>query len=215
MRDIPTASTENRRASRAAAACRFFISAVIALSLPVLAGQAQEEVDADAAAEVYPGAPPATVIARKDQLVFYPCSQCHAAMTTDTTVRELNVMHVAEIDHGQGRIWCMNCHASDDHDTLQTLLDEPVDFDASHLVCGGCHSARYRDWAFGAHGKRADDWQGDRTLYACTECHDAHRPAIQPRAPEPPPAVRSGLEREPGRIEKQLPGWRQSQEEQP
>lgn len=144
--------------------------------------------------EGYPNSPPVSVVSRKADLFFYPCDQCHAAMEPNPDIRELNVMHVAELQHGRGRIWCLSCHDLENRNYLRTLLDEPVDFDQAHLVCGGCHSNRHKDWVFGAHGKRVANWQGERKLYDCAHCHDPHSPSIQPRAPKPPPPVRVGLE---------------------
>ncbi len=143
----------------------------------------------------YPGAPDFEVVPRKDELFFYPCDQCHATMEPNPEIRALDTFHDAEIDHGRGRIWCLSCHDIEQRNYLRTLLDEPVDFDASHLVCGGCHANRHKDWIFGVHGKRVGHWQGSRTQYNCTHCHNPHSPAIEPRAPKPPPPVRAGLSR--------------------
>lgn len=78
---------------------------------------------------------------------------------------------------------------------LRTLLDEQIDFDDSHLVCGSCHADRQRDWFYGGHGKRVANWEGERKLYSCVHCHDPHDPTIKPRKPQPPPPVRAGLAR--------------------
>ena len=58
-----------------------------------------------------------------------------------------------------------------------------------------------------AHGKRADSWQGERTVYGCTHCHDPHNPALAPRAPQPPPPVRIGLDRPEPHREPRQPAW--------
>lgn len=148
--------------------------------------------------EGYPGAPAVEVVPRKDKLFFYPCTQCHRFLEPNPDVRDLAAPHDVVLDHGRGRIWCLSCHSLEDRDNLRTLLDEPVDFDAAYLVCGGCHANRQKDWYFGAHGKRVANWQGEHELYNCTHCHDPHSPAIKARAPQPPPPVRAGLTRQPG-----------------
>ncbi|MDH3336244.1 MAG: cytochrome C [Gammaproteobacteria bacterium] len=173
---------------------------VCVMCLVVLQAQAEEAPDVRQPLrfEGYPGAPEFEVVPRKDELFFYPCAQCHETMEPNPEIRTLNTMHDAEIEHGRGRIWCLSCHNLENRNYLNTLLNELVDFDEAHLVCGGCHANRHKDWYFGAHGKRVASWQGDRTLYNCTHCHNAHSPAIQPRAPKPAPPVRAGLERQPG-----------------
>jgi hypothetical protein len=182
------------------------------LLLPV-AGPTQEEAAEAFTFRGYPGAPSLKVVPRKDELFFYPCSQCHASMEPNPEIRQLNVMHDAEIEHGDGRLWCLNCHDLEERDNLRTLLGEPVDFDDAHLVCGGCHANRHRDWAFGVHGKRLANWQGDREVYNCTHCHNPHQPAIAPRAPQAPPPVRAGLERQDGEIHDRAPVWQRSEDE--
>lgn len=171
--------------------CLLCISCLI-----LVPAEAQELPDGQQALrfEGYPGAPDFEVVPRKDDLFFYPCSQCHAAMEPNPEIRVLNAMHDSDLKHGRGRIWCLSCHDLENRNNLRTLLGKPVDFDEAHLVCGGCHANRHKDWHFGAHGKRVANWQNDRTLYNCTHCHNPHSPAIKARAPSAAPTARAGLE---------------------
>ena len=173
---------------------------VCVICLVLLPAQAQESSDSRQPLrfEGYPDAPEFDVVPRKDDLFFYPCGQFHEAMEPNPEIRTLNTMHDAEIEHGRGRIWCLSCHSLENRNYLNTLLKELVDFDEAHLVCGGCHANRHKDWYFGAHGKRVGNLQGERTLYNCTHCHNPHSPAIEARAPKPEPPVRAGLELMPG-----------------
>ncbi len=184
------------------------------ICLTLLSAEAQELTDREEPLrfEGYPGADEFDVVPRKDELFFYPCTQCHDFLEPSAEIRELNAPHDSSLDHGRGRIWCLSCHNLNDRNNLKTLLGEPVDFDEAHLVCGGCHGNRHKDWYFGAHGKRVGNLQGERTLYNCTHCHDAHNPAIKARAPKPAPPVRSGLELERG-IEHEKSSIWDSQEE--
>jgi hypothetical protein len=142
----------------------------------------------------YPGAPPFSVVPRKDRLTFYPCSACHATMVPNPVLRKLaGAPHPAALDHGKGRIWCLDCHQLKDRDYLHTLAGQPTDFDDAYLVCGQCHFNRQKDWYFGAHGKRVANWSGKRVIYNCTFCHDPHSPSLKPRAPSAAPPVRAGL----------------------
>lgn len=144
----------------------------------------------------YPDVQPFNVIPRKPALSLYPCSMCHGAMTPNPTPRKLVAApHVADLQHGAGRIWCTNCHSLEQRDQLENLRGEQVDFDRSDLVCGQCHFDRHRDWHYGGHGKRDANWSGERRLYACTHCHDPHSPKLKAREAQPPPPVRAGLTR--------------------
>jgi len=186
-----------------------------ALHAVTVFAQVQVEVPPGSRFEGYAGAPELSVLSRKDELFFYPCDQCHAAMEPNPEIRELaGAPHDAELNHGMGRIWCTSCHRLNDRNNLRTLLDEPVDFDQSHLVCGGCHSNRHRDWFFGAHGKRVGNWQGERVLNNCPACHNPHDPTIGPRKPKPPPPVRAGLELEEGHVHLRPTAWQRREENQ-
>lgn len=147
------------------------------------------------------GAPPFTVVPRKGQLALYPCSTCHKVLPLNTTPRKLVAApHPAALEHGQGRLWCLDCHLGTDRDVLHDVRGTKVDFDRSDLLCASCHSARHRDWAFGAHGKRVANWRGEAQRYACTHCHDPHLPRLAARAPQAPPPVRAGLAPMPPRV---------------
>lgn len=144
--------------------------------------------------EGYRDAPPFEVVPRKQHLTLYPCSTCHKVLPLNTTPRKLVAApHVADLPHGKGRMWCLTCHQANDRDQLVSLRGQKIDFDRADQQCGQCHGDRHRDWHFGAHGKRAGGWRGERQLYSCTHCHDAHNPVLQPRAPGPPPPLRAGL----------------------
>lgn len=144
----------------------------------------------------YAQAPPFKVVPQKDKIALFPCSQCHKFMPPNPQPRKLEAApHQAVLQHGKGRMWCLNCHLIDDRDYLHTVRGEKVDFDESYLVCGQCHFNRQKDWYLGGHGKRVGNWQGDRTIYSCTHCHDPHSPAIKPREPSKLPPVRAGLQR--------------------
>ncbi|HQR54084.1 MAG TPA: cytochrome C [Burkholderiales bacterium] len=144
----------------------------------------------------YADAPPFKVVPQKDKLTFYPCSQCHQFMQPNPQPRKLEAApHPAALQHGGGRMWCLNCHLIDNRDFLRTLKDQKVDFDESYLLCGQCHFNRQKDWYLGGHGKRVYNWQGERMIYSCTHCHDPHDPTLKPRAPSKTPPVRVGLER--------------------
>ena len=142
----------------------------------------------------YPGAAPFSVLPRRDNILLYPCSQCHNLLPLNPLPRKLIASpHQATLQHGGGRFWCLDCHEAKDRQWLHTITGDKVDFNDSSRLCGQCHGARQRDWAFGAHGKRVAGWTGQRQLYACTHCHDPHSPALKPREAQAAPPVRAGL----------------------
>ena len=147
----------------------------------------------------YAEAPKFSVKPRKEGIKHYPCAQCHQFMEPNPKVRELSSPHPVELNHGEGRLWCLVCHHMEDRNKLRTQLNDQVDYNDAHLVCGGCHAVQQKDWYFGAHGKRVRNWQGKRELLNCSECHNPHEPVIKPRRAKPPPPVRAGLERNKGR----------------
>ncbi len=190
--------------------------AFILLIVFLIAADAQEapQVAAAEGFSGYVGAPEFSVVPRKEDLVFYPCSQCHEYLEPDSSVRELMAPHDINLDHGAGRFWCLSCHTLGDRDQLNSAMGEPVDFDAAHQVCGSCHGGRHKDWYFGAHGKRQSGWNEPRVIYNCTHCHDAHRPAIQPRKPMPPPKVRAGLSLPDWQRHESKPVWEKNSDNQ-
>ena len=102
----------------------------------------------------FASAPPFSVVPQRDGLTFYPCSACHDAMQPNPVRRKLDSPHPAALHHGDGRLWCLDCHQEKNRDWLHTIAGQSVDFNDAYLVCGQCHANRQRDWYFGAHGKR-------------------------------------------------------------
>ena len=133
---------------------------------------------------------------REDKLMYFPCTNCHNpdGIKPNRKVRPLQDMH-AEVNlvHGGGRFWCVTCH-NDERNYLASMKNQKISFNESHLLCGQCHSARQKDFFFGAHGKRKDNWEGTKRLTNCTECHNPHNPSIRRRTPRVAPVPRRGLE---------------------
>lgn len=206
----PTGTGPGRRATG-------IMATVLCLAAAISPAVPQETTSgtADPASLRFPGFPDAPafgVVPRRDDLFFYPCDECHEFMDASDEVRELDAPHDIEDEHGNGRLWCIQCHSMTDRNSLWTLLREPVDFDEAYIVCGGCHAGRQKDWYYGAHGKRVGGWQDERVLYNCTHCHDPHSPSIKPRKPAPPPPVRAGLERQHGGTHEARKPWERDAE---
>ena len=78
---------------------------------------------------------------------------------------------------------------ADDVELLALKSGERATLDESYRLCAQCHFAQAEAWAGGAHGKRLDGWQGRRVVMACADCHDPHKPAVQPRIPFRAPQI--------------------------
>ncbi|MEJ2575554.1 MAG: cytochrome C [Gammaproteobacteria bacterium] len=145
------------------------------------------------------GMPEFEVIQSTRDTEMHPCGNCHRWAESDPTPRPLQAPHdnfvLRHGLHGKGQFWCFTCHDLAGDGSLRTLDGEPLGFDEAYLLCTQCHVDKGRDWAFGAHGKRADNWRGPRRVYNCTACHYQHAPALLYRDAAPGPVARQGLER--------------------
>jgi len=157
----------------------------------------------------YEGAPDFEVVSRKKKLRLYPCTLCHRFLPTKSTPRKLvtALPHPNSIQHGKGRMWCLDCHHEGDKNLLRTIQGEKIDFDQEHLLCGQCHHNRHKDWYFGAHGKRLDNWRGKRKIVLCTHCHNPHNVVLRSRKPQEKPPVRVGLDPMPPYEVKKKRSW--------
>lgn len=130
---------------------------------------------------------------------MHPCGNCHRWAESDPTPRPLKEPHnnfaLQHGLHGRGQFWCFTCHDLSGDGNLRTLKGEPLDYDEAYLLCSQCHVDQGRDWAYGAHGKRHGNWQGERLVYNCTACHYQHAPAFPGRSAMSGPKVRQGLDR--------------------
>jgi Doubled CXXCH motif (Paired_CXXCH_1) len=149
-------------------------------SEPYLDGAARVEVDG------YADQPRFFVLARTPGIQKYPCTTCHTKPLAEMRgggARKRAHWDVA-MQHAPAAVMtCTTCHASSDLDTLRMLQGATVAFDHSYRVCAQCHARQARDWAGGAHGKRAGGWAPPRAVAGCPACHDPHRPAWQTRWP--------------------------------
>jgi hypothetical protein len=125
------------------------------------------------------------VLARKQEIERFKCSNCH----TDKEVRGRNALELTHgdvvVQHGRegNALSCIDCHHPEDRDALEDKKGRKIDFDHSYQLCGQCHFRQKRDWVGGAHGKRVENWAGDRVVYNCTTCHDPHSPKFEKRFP--------------------------------
>jgi len=131
---------------------------------------------------------------RKNKISRFKCSVCH-------NNKEVLITNAAEIAHGDislihgtadKSLNCFTCHNKDDRDLLVSENNLNIDMDHSYQMCGKCHFRQKKDWIGGAHGKRIDNWAGERAIMNCTSCHNPHSPRFKKRLPKTysPPVVK-------------------------
>ena len=94
-----------------------------------------------------PEFPDFTVPARKGELEYFPCMDCHEDDDINIAkIRPLTEEHEdIVLDHGGERFWCLTCHNLRNMDFFRSMKDEPIDFNKPYLLCGQCHSPRQKD----------------------------------------------------------------------
>jgi hypothetical protein len=156
----------------------------------------------------------AVVKPRSEQLGLLPMcgTACHNGVTPpklpkDKKPKAIPTMEglmpdAKNLQHGRGRIWCLDCHHTTQRNKLVDNFGDPVSIDQPQLLCGKCHGDKLRDWRDGIHGKRIGEWAstGKKRWFTCTECHNPHnvqdgarnRGFIQLQ-PESPPQLPKGM----------------------
>ena len=122
---------------------------------------------------------------RAPDLGQFPCTSCHLGrkmVLADERVGDAhqNIKAVHPVQTGGV---CATCHAPDNVELLALESGERATLDHAYRLCAQCHFAQADAWAGGAHGKRLDGWQGRRVVMGCADCHDPHKPALEPRIP--------------------------------
>jgi hypothetical protein len=121
----------------------------------------------------------------------YPCTSCHLGRKVVMADKRVTDAHqnIQPVHPKQTGALCSTCHAADNVELLALEDGKRASLDESYRLCAECHFAQVGAWAAGAHGKRLDGWQGRRVVMACPDCHDPHKPALQPRIPFRAPRI--------------------------
>ncbi len=122
---------------------------------------------------------------RAPDLGQYPCTSCHLGQATRMTDARASGAHenIKTAHPVQTGGACATCHSAANVEQLALRNGERVTLDHTYRLCAQCHFAQAKAWAGGGHGKRLDGWQGRRVVLGCADCHDPHRPALEPRIP--------------------------------
>jgi hypothetical protein len=115
----------------------------------------------------------------------YPCTSCH--LGSKVVMRDKRIAHVHEniqpVHPSETGAVCSTCHAEEDVGMLPLKDGGRAPLEQAYRLCAQCHFQQVRDWAGGGHGKRLEGWEGQRVVMGCADCHDPHKPAIEPRVP--------------------------------
>jgi hypothetical protein len=128
---------------------------------------------------------------RAADLGQYPCTSCHLGrkmILQDERVADAH-QNIKVVHPRQTGGTCATCHAPDNVELLNLKSGERATLDHTYRLCAQCHFSQANAWAGGAHGKRLDGWQGRRVLAGCADCHDPHKPALEPRIPFRAPRI--------------------------
>ena len=138
---------------------------------------------------------PATVRKVRTTMTFdgAPCQSCHDG--TDPIQgdpRNKGVFHEKiEIKHGRNE-HCFNCHNRKQPADFANFDGSPIKLEHVELLCAKCHGTTYRDWLYGAHGRRTGSWdkaKGGPKPTVCIACYNPHWPAFKPIQSAPPPHI--------------------------
>ena len=125
---------------------------------------------------------------------IFPCNDCHSEIEPNPQRRELVDFHddiSAIFNHDSDNRWCLDCHDTNNRDSLKLASGKLLDFKESYKLCGQCHGEKLKDWKVGVHGKRTGEWNGKKEYYLCVHCHNPHSPKFEELTPEPPPVMQS------------------------
>jgi hypothetical protein len=128
---------------------------------------------------------------RAADLGQYPCTSCHLGrrmVLADDRVADAH-QNITAVHPVQTGGTCSTCHSPDNVELLALKSGERATLDHTYRLCAQCHFSQADAWAGGAHGKRLDGWQGRRVLMGCADCHDPHKPALEPRIPFRAPQI--------------------------
>jgi hypothetical protein len=134
---------------------------------------------------------PIALRSRTAAISQYPCTSCHLGRKVVMVNKRIGDAHnnIQPVHPAQTGAVCSTCHSPDDVQLLTLKSGERATLDESYRLCAQCHFPEAKAWAGGAHGKRLDGWQGRRVVMACADCHDPHKPAVQPRIPFRAPQI--------------------------
>lgn len=125
----------------------------------------------------------------------YPCATCHQGAPLTARRGEPGHDNLRPQHPLYAKGVCTTCHVAGAVERLALARGATTTLDHAYRLCAQCHFAQATAWAAGVHGKRLVAWGGRRVVMNCTDCHDPHRPGVEPRLPSPGPRIRRSPER--------------------
>ena len=120
----------------------------------------------------------------------YPCATCHQGARLTARRGEPGHDNIRPQHPRFSEGACTTCHVTGAVERLALAGGARTTLDHAYRLCAQCHFAQVNAWAAGAHGKRLVAWGGRRVVMSCADCHDPHRPGVEPRLPFPGPRIR-------------------------
>lgn len=121
------------------------------------------------------------ILSRIEKLQTYPCTQCHKGIKINVVDKEVYDKHPGlKFKHLSEVRLCRTCHDPANPNHLVLLNGTSITFDEVPQLCGQCHGKIGFNWTRGLHGKQVGSWNGEKTRWVCTECHNPHAPKYKP-----------------------------------
>ena len=126
------------------------------------------------------------VMPRVQDLHTYPCQRCHKTFKPGRMEREMQAPHADFVfKHMEEVRKCTFCHSSSSPNQLNLLDGTLISYNEIYRLCGQCHGKVKYNWEHGMHGSLAGHWDGERTIFNCSICHNPHSPKFEPMEPKP------------------------------
>ncbi len=122
------------------------------------------------------------------------CDTCHGPNAADAWVAGVGAPETFHegLEFKHGKLSCDSCHTTD-RTRLHLADGAELDFGDTRTLCAQCHGVQHRDYVRGSHGGMTGYWdlrRGPRSRNLCVDCHAPHAPTYPTFLPVHPPRDR-------------------------